>query len=47
MVLINCILVNPLTSKDFYVTTFYRIIEKIIFNKLSNKELFFKGKYYE
>jgi HAD superfamily phosphatase (TIGR01668 family) len=44
---ITSILVNPLSSKDYTVTAFNRLIEKIIFNKLNNKELFLKGKYYE
>jgi predicted HAD superfamily phosphohydrolase YqeG len=44
---ITSILVNPLTSKDYYVTIFYRIIEKFIFNKLNKRDLFLKGKYYE
>ena len=44
---ITSILVNPLTSKDYYVTILNRIIERFIFNKLNKKELFLKGKYYE
>ncbi len=44
---ITSILVNPLTSRDFTVTTFNRIVEKFIFNKLNKKDLFLKGKYYE
>ncbi len=44
---ITSILVNPLTDKDFTITLINRILERIIFNKLNNKDLFIKGKYYE
>ena len=44
---LTSILVNPLTDKDFSVTFFNRIIEKIIYDRLDKKDLFMKGKYYE
>jgi len=44
---ITSILVNPLSSKDYTITMFNRLVEKIVFNKLNKRELFLKGKYYE
>ena len=41
------ILVNPLTNKDNSVTIINRLLEKIIYNNLSKKDLLKKGKYYE
>ncbi len=41
------ILVNPVSKKDFILTKFNRLIEKIIIRRLSKKSLFIKGKYYE
>ena len=44
---LTSILVNPLTSKDHTATIINRILEKIIFNKLSKKDLLKRGNYYE
>lgn len=44
---ITTILVNPVSNKDRIITKIIRIYERIIINKLSKKELFIKGKYYE
>ncbi len=40
---INTCLVEPLTDEDFFVTRFFRWLEKIMFNKLG----LVRGKYYE
>ena len=44
---ITSILVNPLTEKDRTVTFFNRMLEKFIFNFLSKKDVFVRGKYFE
>lgn len=44
---ITSILVNPLSDKDHPLTFFNRLIEKVIFTKLNNRDLLMKGKYYE
>jgi len=44
---ITSILVNPLTEKDYTVTFFNRLLEKIIYNKLEKKDVFIRGKYFE
>ena len=44
---ITSILVNPLTSHDYSITIFNRIAEKFIYRRLSTKDIFVKGKYYE
>ncbi len=41
------VLVNPVSKKDFFLTKFNRLLEKIIIRRLSRKSLFIKGKYYE
>ena len=41
------VLINPISSKDFFVTKFNRIREKRIMKKLRDKNLFSKGRYYE
>ncbi len=44
---ITSILVNPLTEKDYTVTLFNRLLERIIYNKLEKKDVFVRGKYFE
>ena len=44
---ITTILVNPISAKEKLSTKVSRIYEKIITKKLSRKELFYRGKYYE
>lgn len=44
---ITTILVNPISKRDRLNVKMSRLLEKIIIKKLSKKELFFKGKYYE
>lgn len=44
---ITSILVNPLSEKDYTVTLFNRLLERIIFNKLEKKDVFIRGKYFE
>ena len=44
---ITTILVNPISAKEKITTKFSRIYEKHIIGKLSKKELFYRGKYYE
>ena len=44
---ITSILVNPLSEKDYTVTLFNRLFERIIFNKLEKKDVFIRGKYFE
>lgn len=44
---ITTILVNPLSTKERKITKISRIYEKHIIHKLSRKELFYRGKYYE
>ena len=44
---LTSILVNPLTTKDNTMTLLTRLIEKIIYNNLSKKDLLKRGKYYE
>lgn len=44
---ITTILVNPISNKERITTKISRIIERKIINKLSKRELFFRGKYYE
>ncbi len=41
------ILVNQMGAKDFFVSIINRIIEKIIFNTFSKKDLFLRGRYYD
>ena len=41
------ILVNPLSSHDYSITTINRIIEKFIYDRLDKKDLLIRGKYYE
>ncbi len=44
---ITTILVNPISNKERVAAKISRIYEKKIISKLSQKELFFRGKYYE
>lgn len=44
---ITTILVNPISTKEKIKTKISRIYEKHVMNKLSKKELFYRGKYYE
>ncbi len=44
---ITTILVNPVSVTDGVYTRFYRFLERRIINKLSKKDLFKKGRYYE
>lgn len=44
---ITTILVNPISEKDFLVTKINRIRERKKMNELSEKNLFYKGRYYE
>lgn len=44
---ITTILVNPITKKDYKITTFSRIIEGVIMRKAAKKKLFCKGQYYD
>ena len=44
---ITSILVNPLTQHDYTITFVNRLIEKIVYDRLSKKDLLIRGKYYE
>ncbi len=44
---ITTILVNPISLRDKLITKINRGIEKIIMNKASKKQLFYKGQYYD
>ncbi len=44
---ITTILINPISTKERKITKVLRIYEKYIIRKLSKKELFYRGKYYE
>ena len=44
---ITSVLVNPLTPKDYTITWFNRMLEKIIYNRLEKKDVFIRGKYFE
>ena len=44
---ITTVLVNPISNKEKWTTRIARIYERKIINKLSQKELFYRGKYYE
>ena len=44
---ITTILVNPISTKDFFWTRFSRKKEAKIMNKLRDNDLFAKGRYYE
>ncbi|MDD3392018.1 MAG: YqeG family HAD IIIA-type phosphatase [Bacilli bacterium] len=44
---ITTILINPVSPIDSFFTKINRHIEKIIINKLTSRNLFFKGHYYE
>ena len=44
---ITSVLVNPLTTHDYTITIVNRLLEKIIFRRLDNKDLLVKGKYYD
>ena len=41
------ILLNPISSKEKFVTKINRGLEKIILNNFSKKGIFKKGEYYE
>jgi hypothetical protein len=44
---ITTILVNPISSNEKITTKISRLYEKRIISKLAQKELFYRGKYYE
>lgn len=44
---ITSILVNSMSEKDFFASTFNKLFEKFIFKFLTKKGLFVRGKYYE
>lgn len=44
---ITTIFINPISKKDCFFTIFNRAIEKKIIKKLSKKDIFYRGKYYE
>ena len=44
---ITTILVNPISEQDFLITKFNRYLERKKMNELSEKNLFFKGRYYD
>ncbi len=44
---LTSVLVNPLSEKDYTVTFFNRLVEKVIYNKLEKKDVFMRGKYFE
>lgn len=44
---ITTILTTPLSKQDFPITKLGRILENIVIYRLSNKNLFFKGNYYD
>ena len=44
---ITTILVNPISNKEVFAARISRVIEGMIIDKLTKRELFMKGKYYE
>lgn len=44
---ITTILVNPISTTDFKITSFNRFIERIILRHFARKDVFKKGEYYE
>lgn len=44
---ITTIFINPVSKKDFFFTKFSRMIERRIIKRLSKKDVFYRGKYYE
>lgn len=44
---ITSVLVNPMSPKDFFTTTFMRFFERKIMKVLGKKDLFKKGRYYD
>lgn len=44
---ITTILIKPISEKDFIVTKFNRFFEDMKMKELTNKKLFYKGKYYD
>ena len=44
---ITTILINPISKKDHIVTWYNRLREKGIIKKLSKKDIFYRGKYYD
>ncbi len=44
---ITSVLVNPLTERDYTVTIFNRLIEKIIYSHLAKKDVFIRGNYFD
>lgn len=44
---ITTILVNPISEKDFFITKFNRLLERKKMKELTNKKLFYKGKFYD
>ncbi len=47
MVGITTIFINPISKKDHFATSFNRFVERRIIKKLSKKDVFYRGKYYE
>lgn len=44
---LTSVLVNQMGAKDFFNSTFNRMMEKIIFRFLKSKDLFCRGRYYD
>ena len=44
---ITTILIQPISKSDFIGTKFNRVLESIIIRRLSKKNLFYRGKFYE
>lgn len=44
---ITTILTSPLSKEEFFATKIGRILEKIVIYRLSNKNLFLRGNYYD
>ena len=44
---IKCMLLTPIVPKDFAITKINRLIEKIIFKKLSQNKILKEGEYYD
>lgn len=44
---ITTILINPVSQKDFILTNVTRFLENRVLNKLTKRNLFLKGKYYD
>lgn len=44
---ITTILVNPISSKEYFLASITRLLERGVISRLSKKDLFMRGKYYE